>query len=139
MHVKGVVRPIIPRGNVLVLAGGTGPMSSIAVQTFYWWCSRNFEQVYTVVETQDVGQKILPNVYTLNDRSHRMLGGWIISGDKYDRDARILVHPELCLHRPVDVQVFEVGTFSFVVGGIKCVANNCHNPLYRSDATLTLQ
>lgn len=135
MHRVGGIAPLIPSAPVLVLAGGVGPLSSIPVQMFYRWCSRNYVRVYTILDSQDVGQRILPNIHVLNDSSH-YVAGIHISGDKYNHEADILVHDTPRTFP--QVQIHSVGVFNFAEHGTRHVANSFQKGFDRT-AALELQ
>lgn len=140
IHRMGGASPIAPVAPILVLAGGTGPLSNIRVQTFYHWCSRNYNRVYTLVEPQDVGQKILPNIYTLNDRSHRIPGGLRISGDTFDDNADILVSDHnFGDSEKLRVRVYSTGVFNFELDNVVQVSNSLQHRRFHPAAVLELR
>jgi hypothetical protein len=136
VHRKGIYIPT-PVARTLVLAGNTGPLSSIAVQTFYRHVSRKYEAVYTVLESEDVGHKVAPNIYTLNDKVYCMADGKFITGSPHVRGADVLVHDEPC--EIADIQIHSDGVF--VLSGDKTlhVANSYENRRFNPVEVLHLQ
>lgn len=75
--------PVHPIGDVLILAGGTGVLSSIPVQLFYRWCSKHFRETYTLLEDSEERTlgSLLENVHVLNEDYHILpQTGHIVSG-----------------------------------------------------------
>lgn len=140
IHRMGGGSPLVPVAPVLVLAGGTGPLSSMRVQMFYRWCSRHFKDVYTIVEPQDVGQKILSNIHTLNDRSYMLPNETCISGDAYDTEADILVNDTAVdHHESLMTQIYGFGVFSFIQNGVRHVSNSLQHHRFHPASTLSFQ
>jgi hypothetical protein len=135
IHRKGIYIPP-PVARVLVVAGNTGPLSSIAVQTFYRYCSRNYEAVYTVLDDKDVGSKIASNIYALNDRTHSMPTGHVITGNKYVRGAELMVHEEPQDH--ACIQIHKNGVFRFNVDKTLHVANSLKDRRFNPTEVLYL-
>lgn len=136
VHRMGGISPLSPAAPILVLAGGVGPLSNIGVQHFYRWCSRYYQRVYTIVNPQDVREKILPNIYTLNGRTYTLPGGFLISGDIYDLDTDILVS-DIPRTSP-RVQIHSVGVFNFEMGSVRHVSNSLQNARFHPKETLEL-
>jgi hypothetical protein len=138
IHRVGGGSPLAPRAPVLVLAGGTGPLSSIRVQMFYHWCSRNFDQTYTLLDSRDDEQKILPNVHALsNRRTHLLPNGMVITADKYNYDADILVTDAGDRYNPIQIH----SMFAYHVvddNRIVHVANSMNVPQFKPTAALEL-
>lgn len=132
---RGGIWPLVPVAPVLVLAGGTGPLSNIRVQTFYRWCSRHFQDVFTLVDPQDVGQRILPNVHVLNDRT-LWWNERYISADKYARDADVLVAMGPSDRAPIQIHPAGVFDYSVTTTATRHVANSHREPGFRPGATL---
>lgn len=137
IHRVGGGSPLAVRAPVLVLAGGTGPISNIRVQAFYWWCSKNYDEVFTILDSKDVGQKILPNVYTLNDRTHLLPNGMTITGDKYDTQSDVLVHNAVYRFNPI--QIHDAGVFHVALEGATHAANSMTSRRFDPRATLELR
>jgi hypothetical protein len=83
-QIRSAISPIHPVGDVLILAGKTGPLSHVRVQHFYRWCTHHFSETYTLLDDEEERKlgSILENVHVLNEDYHILPSGHIISGDR---------------------------------------------------------
>lgn len=138
LHMTRVaVSPVHPAGDVLILAGRTGPLTNIRVQNFYRWCSKHFRETYTMLDPGEhrVLGSILPNVHVLNADYHFLPTGHRVSGGI---PAEIHVSDKVPT-KASEFQIHSKGSFSiFFEDGVHHVANDLQSKNFHPAKYFTL-
>lgn len=138
LHVTRVaVSPLHPVGDVLILAGRTGPLTNIRVQNFYHWCSKHYRETYTMLDEEEFRKlgSILRNVHVLNADYHYLPTGHRVSGSI---PAEIHVS-DIVPSKASEFQIHSKGSFEvFFEDGLHHVANDLQSKNFQPSKYFTL-